>query len=50
MKYKLSYYGGTFFIMELVGNDGAKFWQQISPNYYRKGNALNWAKKKSIKL
>ncbi len=52
-RYKLSQNFTTYFISQWVPIGISKesgFWQQISPSYYRKGNALRYAKRNNITL
>jgi len=52
-RYRLSSHGPIYYIAEWVpfGISGEKgFWQQISPQYFRKGNALRYAKQNNITL
>lgn len=50
-KYRLSHHGPLYWISKWIlisGENG--FWQQISPQYFRKGNALRYAKQNNITL
>ena len=52
-KYRLSHHGPIYYIAKWVpfGMSGEKgFWQQISPQYFVKGNALRYAKRNNITL
>jgi len=49
-RYKLSHYGPMYFITKWVPFGEKGFWQQISPQYFRKGNALRYAKRNNITL
>ena len=50
-RYRLSQHGSLHWISKWIlisGENG--FWQQISPQYFRKGNALRYAKRNNITL
>lgn len=52
-KYKLSHHRPMYFITKWVPIGKSKekgFWQQISPQYFRKGNAIRYAKRHNITL
>lgn len=52
-RYRISSYGPIHYISKWVPFKNSKirgFWQQISPQYFRKGNALRYATKHHITL
>lgn len=50
-KYRLSSHGHLYWISKWRLISGEKgFWQQISPQYFRKGNAIRYAKRNNIIL
>ena len=52
-RYRLSQHGPLHWISKWVSMGISQengFWQQISPQYFRKGNALRYAKRNNITL
>ena len=52
-RYKLGYNehdARPYFVLKLVNCSFGRFWQQVSPNYLREGNARRFARKHNMKL
>jgi len=52
-RYKLGYNehdARPYFVLKLVNCSFGGFWQQVSPNYLREGNARRFARKHNMKL